>query len=71
MTDTDERAIGRLEAQMAHLARSQDQMQVKLDALTTLMEQGKGARWMMGVVGAIAGGLASFVAAALGLLRQH
>lgn len=71
MTDTEDRAIGRLEAQMANLAKTQEEMRGELRALTALLEQGKGARWMMGIVGAIAGGLASFIAAAFGLLQSH
>lgn len=70
MTDSEDRAIGRLEAQVLHLAATVEEVRRDVRTLTTLMEQGRGAKWMMGVVGAVAGAVASFVAAALGLLRS-
>jgi hypothetical protein len=57
---TDEqRTIGRLEAQVDRLRADVAALDSKLDAITSLVQQAQGARWAVGVIGAISGAAAS------------
>lgn len=70
MTD-HERTIGRLEAQVDHLRGQVAEMDKKLDTVLALVEQGKGAKWAIGIVAAIVGALSSYVSAVAGLFRPQ
>jgi len=69
MTDSEDRAIGRLEAQVLHLTNTVEEVRRDVRVLTALMEQTRGAKWVVGAIGAVVGAVASFILAAF-KLRQ-
>lgn len=69
MTDSEERSIGRLEAQVAHLTASVAQINHKLDAIQALVDRGAGAKWAIGLIAAVVGSIASFLLAAFSMSR--
>lgn len=58
MTD-EQRTIGRLEAQVDRLRGDVAEIDRKLDAIASLVQQAQGARWAVGIIGAISGAAAS------------
>lgn len=75
MTETDERAIGRLEARVDTLTSTVGELRADVKQLTAALEQGRGMKtglgWLVSVFSLIGGMLASAAAAALGLFRGH
>jgi len=74
--EIDARAFGRLEStvgnlstRIADLEKSLDKLQGQIADLTALLNQARGARWLLGGMIALAGFLAGIAAAAKGLLR--
>ena len=65
MTD-EQRLIGKLEAKVENLERTVESIDSKLDKITSLVEQGKGAKWAIGALATVFGGAGGALAAMLG-----
>lgn len=60
VTDTRDRVI-RLESETAHLTRTVSGMSVKVDEMHQLLQQGRGARWMLYLMVGSGGFVAGFI----------
>lgn len=70
MTD-DQRLIGRLEGDVAHLLRRTDEMDRKLDVLMARDQQMRGAKIAASVFGGVIGAIISAAASLIGVFRAH
>jgi len=70
MTDHD-RTIGQLETKVENLERIVGKMNDKLDNITTLVEQARGAKIALSAISVLFGGIGGFATAFIAGLRGH
>jgi chromosome segregation ATPase len=66
VTDDLRERLVRLETEMKHATQKLDDMSAQVNRLVSLMNQGKGAQWILvaiaGVIGTVGGAVGSFMA---------
>jgi hypothetical protein len=66
MSDDLRERMVRLETEMRHATQKLDDMSRQMDALVSIMNQGKGAQWVLagfaGIIGLVGGVVGSFMA---------
>ena len=71
MTDPDLRErLVRLETEMEHMTAKLDDVSKKVTLLVDLLNQARGARWMIGIVAALIGFAGAKLAPLLGLMPR-
>jgi prefoldin subunit 5 len=76
MVDMDQRAFGGLERDVKHLSeridvleRAIERLETRIGTLTALLDQARGARWLLAILIAAASFAAGLAAAAKGFVR--
>lgn len=60
----------RLETQVGHITTSLDDVSLKVTELVNLLNQAKGARWMIGIVAALVGFAGAKLAPFIGIMPR-